>query len=97
MFSFPSPGTQDLLRGPIAGWHVSQMLFSAREHQASDWLDLAEGRLRLDRLNRNGGSETFFPWARHPARKACAGTSVRPFLARAKKVSPPPSSAALRP
>ena len=25
--------------------------------------DLAEGRLRLDRLNRNGGDETFFPWA----------------------------------
>jgi hypothetical protein len=38
------------------------MLFSAREHLASHWLDLAEGRLRLDRLNRNGGGETFFPW-----------------------------------
>jgi hypothetical protein len=30
------------------------MLFSAREHLSSHWLDLAEGRLRLDRLNRNG-------------------------------------------
>jgi uncharacterized protein (DUF736 family) len=39
------------------------MLFSAREPLASHWLDLAEGRLRLDRLNRNGGGETFFPWA----------------------------------
>ncbi len=39
------------------------MLFSAREHLASHWLDLAEGRLRLDRLNRNGVGETFFPWA----------------------------------
>jgi hypothetical protein len=39
------------------------MPFSAREHLASHWLDLAEGRLRLDRLNRNGGGETFFPWA----------------------------------
>ncbi|MDB5605925.1 MAG: hypothetical protein JWP25_2825 [Bradyrhizobium sp.] len=39
------------------------MLFSAREHLASLWLDLAEGRLRLDRLNRNGGGETFFRWA----------------------------------
>ena len=38
------------------------MLFSAREHLASYWLDLAEGRLGLDRLNRNGGGETFFPW-----------------------------------
>jgi hypothetical protein len=27
------------------------------------WLDLAKGRLRLDRLCRNGGGETFFPWA----------------------------------
>ena len=69
MFSFPSPGMRDLLRGPIASWHVSQMLFSAREHRASHWLDLAEGRLRLDRLNRNGGSETFFPWACHPAQR----------------------------
>jgi hypothetical protein len=39
------------------------MPFSAREHLASHWLDLAEGRLRLDRLNRNGVGETFFPWA----------------------------------
>src|SRR5258708_30729427 len=48
---------------PIVRWHVSKMLFSAHEHLASHWLDLAEGRLRLDRLNRNGGGETFFPWA----------------------------------
>ena len=25
------------------------------------WLDLAKGRLRLDRLRRNGGDATFFP------------------------------------
>jgi uncharacterized protein (DUF736 family) len=37
------------------------MLFSAREHLASHWLDLAEGRLRLDRLNRNGGRIDFLP------------------------------------
>src|ERR1700720_4131752 len=42
------------------------MLFSAREHLASHWLDLAEGRLRLDRLNRNGGGENFFPWGCPP-------------------------------
>jgi uncharacterized protein (DUF736 family) len=60
------------------------MLFSAREHLASHWLDLAEGRLRLDRLNRNGSGETFFPWA-------------KAHSSRDKKVSPPPSSAALRP
>ena len=46
------------------------MLFSAREHLASHWLDLAEGRLRLDRLNRNGGGETFFPWASPIPREA---------------------------
>ena len=61
--SFPSPGILGLLCGSIASWHVSKMLFSAREHLTSHWLDLAEGRLRLDRLNRNGGGETFFPWA----------------------------------
>ena len=54
---------RDFLCEPIGSWHLSQMLFSAREHLASHWLDLAEGRLRLDRLNRNGGGETFFPWA----------------------------------
>ena len=32
-------------------------------HTASLWLDLAEGRLRLDRLSRNGAGSTFFPWA----------------------------------
>src|ERR1700709_2030436 len=61
--SFPSSGMYGLLCGPIASWHVSKMLFSAREHLAPHWLDLAEGRLRLDRLTRNGGGEPFFPWA----------------------------------
>jgi uncharacterized protein (DUF736 family) len=46
------------------------MLFSAREHLTSHWLDLAEGRLRLDRLNRNGGGATFFPWASPIPREA---------------------------
>ena len=94
--SLPSPGTQALLCGPIASWHVSKMLFSAREHLASHWLDLAEGRLRLDRLNRNGVGETFFPWACHPARKSARGPRFA-HSSRGKKISPPPSSAALRP
>src|SRR5216684_4470227 len=72
------------------------MLFSAREHLASHWPDLAEGRLRLDRLNRNGCGETFFPWACHPARKSARGPRFA-HSSRGKKVSPPPSSAALRP
>ena len=46
------------------------MLYGAREHLASHWLDLAEGRLHLDRLNRNGGGETFFPWASPIPREA---------------------------
>src|SRR5229473_3126163 len=46
--------------------------------------DLARDRLRLDRLNRNAVGETFFPWA-------------KAHSSRGKKVSPPPSSAALRP
>jgi hypothetical protein len=60
------------------------MLFSAREDLASSWLDLAEDRLRLDRLSRNAVGSTFFPWA-------------EAHSSRGKKVSPPPSSAALRP
>ena len=67
---FPSPGMRAFLFEPIVRWHVSQMLFSAREHLASHWLDLAEGRQRLDRLNRNGGGETFFPWASPIPREA---------------------------
>jgi uncharacterized protein (DUF736 family) len=48
------------------------------------WLDLAKGRLRLDRLCRNGGRIDFLPLGfAHSSRD--------------KKVSPPPSSAALRP
>jgi uncharacterized protein (DUF736 family) len=31
------------------------------DHTASPWLDLAEGRLRLDRLSRNGGRIDFLP------------------------------------
>jgi len=33
------------------------------DHTASPWLDLAEGRLRLDRLRRNGGRVDFLPLA----------------------------------
>jgi hypothetical protein len=60
------------------------MLFNAREYLASPWLDLAEDRLRLDRLSRNAAGLTFFPWA-------------KAHSSRGKKVSPPSSSAALRP
>jgi hypothetical protein len=50
------------------------MLFSAREHRASHWLDLAEGRLRLDRLNRNGAARLSSP-------------GLRPFLARQESLT----------
>jgi hypothetical protein len=62
-----------------------EMLFGAREHVASHWLDLAEGRLRLNRLNRNGGGETFFPWACHPARKIARGDPGSPIPREARK------------
>jgi hypothetical protein len=54
------------------------------DHTASSWLDLAEGRLRLDRLSRNGFGSTFFPWA-----------EAHSWLG--KKLSAQPSSAVLRP
>jgi hypothetical protein len=50
------------------------------DHATSLWLDLAEGRLRLDRLSRNDDRETFFPC--RPGRHS----------SRDKKVSPSPSS-----
>jgi len=46
------------------------MLFGARAPRGLSWLDLAEGRLRLDRLSRNGGGSTFFPWASPIPREA---------------------------
>jgi hypothetical protein len=46
------------------------MLFGAREPHGLSWLDLAEGRLRLDRLSRNGVGSTFFPWAAPIPREA---------------------------
>jgi hypothetical protein len=70
---------------------LPQMLFKRTRGLASRWLDLAEDRLRLDRLSRNDVGSTFFPWA------------FGPFLARQESmppkegVSPPPSSAPLRP
>ena len=61
--SFSSPGVPALLRRTFWVSHVfSRGCCSARDHGLS-LADLARGRLRLDRLSRNGGGETFFPWA----------------------------------
>ncbi len=63
--SFSTPELSDLLCRKTQVSHV----FSrgcCSEHAstlASPWLDLAEDRLRLDRLSRNAGGSTFFPWA----------------------------------
>jgi uncharacterized protein (DUF736 family) len=69
--SFFPLGTLDLLCAATnAGQVFSRACCSARGHTASQWLDLAEGRLRLDRLSRNGCGATFFPWAEaHSSRK----------------------------
>src|SRR5258708_4544010 len=40
-----------------------QLLPDARDPRGLSWLDLAKGRLRLDRLCRNGCGSTFFPLA----------------------------------
>ena len=48
-------GRVRLVCAPIVSWHVFlPNAVQAHEHLASLWLDLAEGRLRLDRLDRNG-------------------------------------------
>jgi hypothetical protein len=65
---------RNFLCEPIARWHFSQMPFSAREHLASHWLDLAEGRLRLDRLNAMAAVRLSSP-------------GLRPFLARQESLT----------
>ena len=54
-----------------SGWPrlLARMLFGVRP-TASPWLDLAVGRRCLDRLSRNGGGATFFPWASPIPREA---------------------------
>jgi hypothetical protein len=53
--SVTSPLARGLLCAPVVSWHVFlPNAVQAHEHLASLWLDLAEGRLRLDRLDRNG-------------------------------------------
>ena len=80
--SFSSPGMPDLLCRPCDVRHVfSQRGCSGRaSHAASLWLDLAEGRLRLDRLSRNGAGSTFFPWAMPIPREATKSHRRHPPL-----------------
>jgi uncharacterized protein (DUF736 family) len=62
---------------------LSPTCCSARNHTSSSWLDLAEGRLRLDRLAATASAKLSSPGrAAHSSRD--------------KKVFRPPSSAALR-
>ncbi len=66
----------------------------ARSRRPLQWPDLAEGRLRLERLCHNGWSRLSSPADAPPAR--CAGTPDRRHSSRSNKVAPAPSSAALR-
>src|SRR5882672_3598183 len=54
-----------------SGWPrlLRRMLFWRATHGLL-LADLARGRLRLDRLSRNGGGSTFFPWASPIPREA---------------------------
>jgi hypothetical protein len=62
--SFSALQTADTLRdGPDSANASPQMALQRATHLASLWLDLAEDRLRLDRLRRNAVGKTFFPWA----------------------------------
>ncbi len=87
---FPfSPGKPGLLCEPIDVRQSSpEDAVRCADHTASQWLDLAEGRLRLDRLCRNGGRSDFLPLGfahssrgkkvdrRHPPRR-CGPQRVR--------------------
>jgi hypothetical protein len=70
---------------------------SARGHTASQWLDLAEGRLAARSPEPQWRRHDFLPLAPPPHGAGPVETTVRPFLAEAEKVALPPSSAALRP
>jgi hypothetical protein len=72
------------------------MPFGAPAPRPLSWLDLAEDRLRLDRLSRNGGRCDFLPLGAPPRGATSARTPVRPFLAK-QQSRPPPSSASLWP
>ncbi len=68
---FLSPEKSGLSRGPFDVRHVSpEDAVERTQPRGLSWLDLAEGRQRLDRLRRNGGGETFFPWASPIPREA---------------------------
>jgi hypothetical protein len=96
-FLFPRPisGTSCALC-LMSATSSPRVLFSACDPRGLSWRDLAEGRLRLDRLSRNGGRIDFLPLGLPPRATSRAGTRFA-HSSRAKKVSPLPSSAALRP
>jgi hypothetical protein len=60
------------LCGPFHVRHVvsPDAVWRTRASWPLNGLDLTEGRLRLDRLSRNGGGQTFFPWASPIPREA---------------------------
>ena len=68
--SFASPDQAGVLCGSLDIRHVFSPVLSDVRTTRPLWLDLAKGRLRLDRLGRNGGGETFFPWASPIPREA---------------------------
>src|SRR5258708_6661482 len=72
------------------------MLFSAHEHLSSQRRDLAEGRLRLVRLDRNGERTNFLPLGLPPRAKIARGLWCA-HSSRDQESLPSPSSAALRP
>jgi hypothetical protein len=54
--------------------------YSARRHLASPWLDLAEDRLRLDRLNRNASGPLSSPGLKPIPRETRKSPRLRPPL-----------------
>jgi hypothetical protein len=77
----------------VISWRPS----GTRPGRSLRWRDLAPGRLAPRSPCRNGGGETFFPWARAPAQERVRGGHWLAHSSRGKKAVPPPSSAALRP
>ena len=100
-FAFPSPecGRTSCVNLTRMGHGTSpKCCCSAREHLTSHfWLDLAEGRLRLDRLEpQRRRSSTFFPWTSTPRDKP-RGDPVSPIPREARKSHRRHPPLALRP
>ncbi len=80
--SFSTPDRFDLLHGAKPKFTIFSRTCGSEHGRTGPlrWLDLAEDRLRLDRLSRNAVEATFFPWATPIPREARKSLRQHPAL-----------------